>query len=148
MKKKLLALCLAAGIVLSVNAQEKTKISDKDLPATIQTNFKSQYPDASGADWKLKDGKYKVHFNVNGTKQMAAYDQAGTMLSKGVEIKQSELPANITSSTKSLYANRDIDEVYKVDKNGATQYLVKLKGDPETKILYSADGQVIKEKQD
>ena len=148
MKKKLLAFCLAAGIVLSINAQEKTKISDKDLPATIQTNFKSQYPDASGADWKLKDGKYKVHFNVNGTKQMAAYDQAGTMLSKGVEIKQSELPANITSSTKSLYANRDIDEVYKVDKNGATQYLVKLKGDPETKILYSADGQVIKEKQD
>ena len=148
MKKKLLAFCLAAGIVLSVNAQEKTKISDKDLPATIQTNFKSQYPDASGADWKLKDGKYKVHFNVNGTKQMAAYDQAGTMLSKGIEIKESELPANITSSTKSLYTNRSIDEVYKVDKNGATQYLVKLKGDPETKILYSADGQVIKEKQD
>ena len=146
MKKKLLAFCLAAGIVLSISAQEKVKVSDKDLPATVQTTFKAQYPDASNADWKMKGGKYKVHFKVNGIKQIAAYDQAGMLLSKGTEIKESELPATITSSTKSLYANRTIDEVYKVDKNGVTQYLVKLKGDPETKILYSADGQVIKDK--
>ena len=148
MKKKLLAFCLATGIALSISAQEKVKISDKDLPATIQTSFKGQYPDASNTEWKMKDGKYKVHFKVNGTKQMAAYDKAGTLLSKGTEIKESELPANITSSAKSLYANRGIDEVYKVEKNGATQYLVKLKGNPDTKILYSADGQVIKDKQE
>jgi hypothetical protein len=39
MKKKLLAFCLATGIVLSISAQEKVKISDKDLPATIQTRL-------------------------------------------------------------------------------------------------------------
>ena len=145
MKKKLLVLCLAVGTLLSLSAQEKTG-NKKDVPASVQTTFKSQYPDASGADWKMKDGNYKVHFKMNGTKQIANYDQSGTLLSKGVEVKESELPATIGTSTKSLYAGRSIDQAYKIDKNGVTSYLVKLKGSPETKILYSADGQVIKNK--
>jgi hypothetical protein len=148
MKKTVLAFCFAVGTVLSINAQEKVKLSDKDVPATIQTTFKSQYPDASNADWKMKDGKYKVHFKVNGTKQIAAFDQSGALLSKGIEIKESELPTTITSSTKSLYADRNIDEAYQIEENGVTKYMVKLKGDPETKIVYSADGQVIKDKKE
>jgi len=143
MKKKILMLCLATGLVLSISAQEK--MSDKDLPAPVQTNFKSQFTDASGTEWKMKDGKYKAHFKVNGTKQIAAYDAAGVLLSKGVEIKESELPSAIGSSIKTSYANRGIDEIYKVDKNGSISYMVKLKGSPETKMMYSADGQLIKE---
>jgi len=145
MKKKLLAFCLAAGSILSINAQDK--LNEKDVPTSIQTTFKGQYPGASDADWKMKDGKYKVHFKLNGTKQLAAFDQSGALVSKGTEIKESELPATISTSTKSLYADRKIDEIYKIDNNGVTNYLVKLKGDPEKKILYSADGQVIEDKQ-
>ena len=145
MKKTLLAFCLAVGSVLSISAQEKVKVSDKDLPTTVQTTFKSQYPEASDADWTIKEDKYKVHFKLNGNKQIAAYDKAGMLLSQGTEIKESELPVTVTTSTKALYANRAIDEVYKMEKNAVTQYLVKLKGEPKTKILYSADGQVIKE---
>ncbi len=148
MKNKLLALCLAMSIALSVNAQEKMKVKDKDVPATVQSNFKNQYPDASGAEWKIKGDKYKVHFKVNGTKQMAAYDLSGTLISKGVEIKESELPAAISSAAKTTYADRSIDEIYKVDKDGIVNYLVKLKGDPETRIVYSGDGHEIKEKSD
>jgi hypothetical protein len=148
MKKKLLAFCLAVGTVLSINAQEKKKISESEVPAAIQTTFKGQYPNAADAEWKLKEGKYKVHFEVDGTKQMAAFDQSGTLLSKGVQVKEADLPTAIGTSTKSMYANREIDEIYKIDKNGTTNYLVKLKGDPDTKVLYSADGQVIKDKSD
>lgn len=148
MKKKLLACCLALGTVLSINAQEKMKIDEKDVPVSVQTTFKGQYPEASDAGWKMKDGKYKVHFKVSGTKQIAAFDQSGTLLSKGVEVKEADLPTAIGTSTKSLYANREIDEIYKIDKDGTTNYLVKLKGDPKTKILYSADGQVVKDKSD
>ena len=142
MKKKILAFCLAAGLALSISAQDK--IQDKDLPAPIQTNFKSQYSDASSVEWKMKDGKYKVNFKANGAKQMAAYDATGTLLSKGIEIKESELPAAISSSIKSGYADRAIDEIYKIDKKGEINYMVKLKGNPETKLYYSADGQLVK----
>lgn len=144
MKKKLLALCLATGLMLSVIAQEKVK--DKDVPASVQTTFKTQYPEASDADWKMKDGKYKAHFKVSGTKHMAAFDPSGTLLSTGIEIKESELPAAITAAIKSTYVDRSIDDAYKVDKDGSINYLVTLNGNPETKILYSADGKVMEDK--
>lgn len=145
MKKQLCTLFLVAGMALGIHAQE-TKVQDRDLPAGIQTSFKSQFSDANGADWKMKDGKYKVHFKRNGVKNMAAFDESGALLSKGVEIKEAELPAAIISAISTGYSDRRIDDIYKVEKDGATSYLVKLKGDPETKLMYSADGQIIKEK--
>jgi len=146
MKKKLISLCVAAALVIGVNAQEK--VNDKDVPQSIQATFKSQYPSASGAQWKMKDGKYKVHFQSDGTKQMASFDQSGTLVSKGSLISESELPSAISSAVKSSYANRSINEVYKMDKNGSVNYVVKLNGSPETKVVYSEDGQVIKDKSD
>ncbi len=122
------------------------KVKDRDVPASVQTNFKSQFPEAAGADWKMKEGNYKVHFKVNGNKQMASYNSSGTLISKAVEIRESELPVAISTVTKSTYADRPIDEAYKVDKDGIINYLVKLKGNPETMIVYNSDGQVIKEK--
>lgn len=141
-----MALLLITGLTLSVTAQEKVR--DKDVPAAVQTSFKNEYPEASDADWKMKDGHYKAHFKVNGTRQIATFDVSGKMLSKGIEIRENELPDAVTSAVKSAYAGRTIDDVYKVEKDGNINYLVKLNGQPETKILYSADGQVIKDKKD
>jgi hypothetical protein len=144
MKKKLLTLLLISGFALSVSAQEKVR--EKDVPAAIQTSFKNDYPNAGDADWKIKDGHYKAEFRVNGTRQIASYDASGKMLSKGIEIKENELPAPVKSAVQSDYAARSIDDVYKVDKDGTICYLVKLNGSPETKIFYSADGKIIKDK--
>ncbi len=144
MKKQLFTLFLVAGLALGVNAQET--VQDKDLPAGIQTSFKSEFADASDAEWKMKDGKYKVHFKRNGVKNMASFDEAGKITSRGVEIKENELPAAITTAVNGSYSGRKIDEIYKVDKEGKTSYLVKLNGDPETKLMYSEDGQIIKDK--
>ena len=94
----------------------------------------------------MKEGKYKAHFKVNDVKQVAAFDETGALVYKGVAIKESELPPSISTNTKSVYSGRTISEVYKMDKNGTVSYLVKLNGDPDTKIMYSADGQVIKDK--
>lgn len=151
MKKQFLALCVAAGLAIGVNAQQTTDpqpVQDKDVPASIQTSFKGQYPDATMPEWMMKEGKYKVHFKVNDVKQIAAFDETGALLFKGVAVKESELPASISTNTKSVYTGRAIEEVYKLDKNGTVSYLVKLNGKPETKVLYSADGQVIKDKGD
>ena len=63
-----------------------------------------------------------------------------------MKIRTSELPNAVATSVKNTYADRTIDDVYRVDKDGSAFYLVKLDGDPETKVLYSADGQVAKDK--
>jgi len=145
MKKQLCTIFLAAGLALGVYAQDETTVQDRDLPAGIQTSFKSQFADANGAEWKMKDGKYKVNFKRNGVKNMASFDETGNLLSKGVEIKENELPAAITTAVSTGYADRKIDEIYRVETNGTTSYMVKLKGDPKTKLMYSEDGQIIKD---
>lgn len=146
MKKKLFAYLLIAGFALSVSAQEKIK--EKDVPTTVQASFKAGYPEAKDVEWKKKDGTYKAKFKVNDVDNFTSFDAAGKMLSKGMEIKESELPAAVISAVKLAYPNRAIDDVYSVEKDGSTNYLVKLKGNPETKNLYSADGQVVREKMD
>jgi hypothetical protein len=145
MKKILFAILLTTGFVMGAFAQE---LKETDVPAAIKTSFKTAFPNAKDVDWKMKEGKYKVDFDIDGTDHIAAFGADGKMISKGMKIRVSELPSAVTSAVKSSYAGKDIQNVYRVDKNGTVCYLVKLEGNPETRVLYSADGQVVKEKKD
>jgi hypothetical protein len=145
MKKILLATLLTTGLVMGAFAQE---LKESDVPAAVKTSFKTAFPNAKDVDWKMKEGKYKVDFDIDGTDHIAAFGADGKIISKGMKIRVSELPSAVTSAVKSSYAGKDIENVYRVDKNGTVCYLVKLEGNPDTKVLYSADGQVVKEKKD
>lgn len=142
MKKILFLGLLTAGLMAGAYAQDEVK--EKDVPAGIHSSFKSAFPNAKDVEWKLKDGKYKAKFEVNGLDHFAKYGADGKLLARGMKIRTSEIPNAVTAAIKETYAARMIDDVYRVDKNGAAFYLVKLKGDPETKVLYTADGQVAK----
>jgi hypothetical protein len=144
MKKILFAILLNTGLLLGASAQDK--INESDVPAAVKTSFKTAFPNAKDVDWKMKEGKYKADFEINGLDHIASISADGKIISKGMKIRQSELPSAVSSAIKSAYADRTIDDVYSVDKNGTAYYLVKLEGNPETKILYSKDGQVVKEK--
>lgn len=149
MKKIIFLVLLSSGLILGSYAQDKQdKLKEKDVPAAVQTSFKSAFPNAQDIDWKMKDGKYKVEFEVNGLDHFAKYGTDGKLMAKGMKIRTSELPTAVATSVKGSYADRTIDEVYRVDKDGAAFYLVKLEGNPETKVLYAADGQLAKEKKD
>lgn len=152
MKKILFATLFATGLVLGASAQDKIseqdKLKESDVPATVQSSFKSAFPNAKDVEWKMKEGKYKVSFDVNGTDHMAAFGADGKLMSKGMKIRTSELPTAVSDAVKSAHAGRNIDEVYRMDKDGTAYYLVKLSGDPETKVKYTADGQMVKEKKD
>lgn len=146
MKTLLFATLLTTGLMLGASAQEKEKIKERDVPTAVQTSFKTEFPNASNVEWRMKDATYKAKFKMNDMDHMASFDAAGKLMSKGMKIKESELPSAVASAVKGSYADRAIDEVYSVDKSGTMHYLVKLKGTPETKVLYTADGQVVKEK--
>ncbi|OQP54384.1 PepSY-like domain-containing protein [Niastella populi] len=144
MKKMIFVCLLTAGCMLGSYAQDNLK--EKDLPPAIQTSFKTEFPNAKDIEWKMKDGKYKVEFEVNGLDHFAKYGTDGKLMAKGMKIRTSELPNAVATAVKTTYADRTIDDVYRVDKDGSAYYLVKLDGNPETKVLYSADGQVAKDK--
>jgi hypothetical protein len=141
MKKIFFLGLLTTGLMLGTYAQD---IKEKDVPAAIQTSFKTGFPNAKDVEWKLKDGKYKAKFEVNGLDHFAKYGADGKLMARGMKIRTSEIPNAVSTAVKNAYAARMIDDVYRVDKEGAAFYLVKMKGDPETKVLYTADGQVAK----
>lgn len=143
MKKILFVGLLTTGFMLGSFAQDNLK--EKDVPPAIQTSFKTEFSNARDIEWKLKDGKYKAEFEVNGLKHFAKYGTDGKLMARGMKIRTSELPNAVATSVKNTYADRTIDNVYRVDKNGAVYYQVKLDGNPDTKVLYSADGQVAKD---
>jgi hypothetical protein len=146
MKKILFAVLFTTGLMLGANAQTSTeqKLKVGEVPATLKTSFKTEFPNAKDVEWTLKEGKYKVKFELNDLDNFAKYDADGKMIAKGMQIKQTDLPPAVTAAVKTAYANKEIDDVYKVEKEGVTQYLIKF--DKDLKVMYTADGQVVTEK--
>ena len=148
MKKILFAVLCTTGLMLGANAQNsaQTKLKAGEVPASLKTSFKTEFPNAKDVAWTLKEGKFKVEFESNDLDHFAKYDADGKMIAKGMQIKQTDLPPAVTAAVKGAYAKREIDDVFKVEKEGTTFYLVKFDGNPETKVMYSADGQLVNEK--
>mgnify|MGYP003577212973 CR=1 FL=1 len=148
MKHVFMSLLLVLGVSLSMSAQEKVKVKEQDVPENVKTALKTAYPDAKDIDWKLKDGMYKASFEVNGKSHLAGINTSGEVKSKGIEITKEELPSNITTAIQAGYAKWKIDDVYKIDADGQSSYLVELDGSPDKIVHYSADGKLVKEMAD
>src|SRR5688572_10627695 len=120
MKKISFVVLLTTGLMLGSYAQDKQqdKLNEKNVPAVVQTSFKNEFTNAKDIEWKMKDGKYKVAFEINGTDHFAKYGTDGKLMAKGMKIRTSELPNAVSTSVKSSYADRTIDDVYRVDKDG------------------------------
>ena len=147
-----MSLLLLTGITLGVSAQQpqqqKQKLEQKDVPENVQTALKTAFANAKDVEWKLKDGIYKAKFEMDGKEHLASINTSGEIESKGSEILATELPAAITSAIQSGYSGWKIDDVYKVDEKGTTRYLVELDGNPDKKVVYSAEGKLEKEMPD
>jgi|ADGO01.1.fsa_nt_gi hypothetical protein len=147
MKHVFIALLLA-GFTLSASAQQKVKVKTQDVPANVQTALKTAFPDAKDIDWTLKEGMYKASFEVNGKDHFAKITNDGQVKVKGSEIMANQLPEAVTSAIKSAYANWKIDDVFQLEEDGTTSYLIELDGHPDKHVYYTADGQLVKETED
>jgi hypothetical protein len=114
----------------------------------VKTAIKNAYPRANDVEWKMMDGMYKAKFDMNGKDYIASVSASGEIKSKGQEIAKNELPAVVTTAIQSAHAGWRIDDVYRVEQNGKTKYLVELDGNPDKMVLYSEDGTQEKEMAD
>jgi hypothetical protein len=148
--KQILMICtLVIGSALYVNAQDhnKMKVNEKDVPQSVKSAFNSNFPNASNVEWKMYDGKYKAKFTQNGEEQIAEFSSSGELISKGTKISKDQLPPAVTEALKTSYANKGIDEAYKIEKGNETYYKVKLAGEPKKAITYTADGKVVNDRE-
>jgi putative PepSY-like beta-lactamase-inhibitor len=158
MKRLLFLSVLGIFMAFQVSAQDNTKVKDKDVPQVVQdkdvpqaikTTFDNQFAGATMVEWKLKHGNYKAMFTKDNKKQSAEFSSAGELISKGEKIEQTELPAAVSDAIKTSYASSTVGEVYRIDKGGQIQYLVKLEGNDKKKLVFDAQGkEVMKEKMD
>ncbi len=146
--KKIIAFGLAICIATGLQAQKSTDVKTADVPEAVRTAFQKQYPDAAGADWEMKEEKYKVEFRQSGTKHMAGFDNTGTLVSHGMEIKVADVPAAVSEAIMKDHPGSKIDDAYRVEKDGKTMYKLELDGKPDKKVIYTADGVMVKERKD
>ena len=55
-------------------------IAASAVPAAVKTGFTKLYPDATGIQWKLKNGNYKVEFFRGAVKWQAIFSPSGVLL--------------------------------------------------------------------
>ncbi|HUH33536.1 MAG TPA: PepSY-like domain-containing protein [Daejeonella sp.] len=155
MKKTILAFLLMAGMTLGVKAQdqktsdqrkEKDKVSSIEVPAAVQTSFSSNFANATDVKWKKKDADYKVSFEINDVDHHAMFSSTGTLIWKGEEIQEAAIPPAIITALKKDHPNYKIDDAYTIVKGGVTSYKITLDGNPDLKVMYSADGTKVQDK--
>ena len=146
--KKIITLGLALCFALGIQAQKSVDVKSADVPAAIQNSFQKHYPGATGADWEMKDGNYKVEFRDAGNKHKAWFDNTGMRMSHATEIKIADVPAAVSEAVAKNHPGSKIDDAYRIEKDGKTHYKLELDGNPDKKVVYSADGELIREKTD
>ena len=156
MKKLLLIAALGlfsiTGVYAQENAQQKERtqaqneVKDKDVPPAIREAFDKQFQNSTMVNWKMKDGKYVAMFTQDMKKHMAEFNSSGELLSKGEKIEKDALPTPIADAIKTGYSGNNIYEIYRLEKDGQTQYKVKFEGNPKKIVIYDAQGKVLKEK--
>lgn len=55
-------------------------IAESTVPNVVKNAFIKLYPDATGIQWKLKNGNYKVEFFRGGIKWQAIFSSSGILL--------------------------------------------------------------------
>ena len=139
MKKLMLACCLL--FTITVNAQQKSKISD-----AAKTAFAKAFPTATNVKWDKEDADYEVDFVSAGKKMSAIYDTKGNLKETEQTIAATELPSPIMPYFNEHYKNVTIKETAKITKaSGEVNYEIGIKGKD---LLFDASGKFIKEAKD
>lgn len=173
MKLKIMSLVVATGVFFSCGTPSytSTTTSTSDnaayaVPAGVQTNFTTQYPNAANVTWSAYDaavvpidwemtgwtaldaGDHAVVFDMDNERYYAWYDQDGNWIGSSYGIRDhTTLPSSINSMIQTKYSGYTIEKVDRELWKDQTAYEVKLKsGDRKVKLLVDANGNVLKEK--
>src|ERR1035437_9141825 len=101
-------------ICLTASAAYAQKINEDKVPATVLSNFKKQFANATKTAWEMDDADFEVNFKNSGIECSAKYDKEGKWLETEQEIKKSELPAAVKQAVEKEFPKADADEIGKV----------------------------------
>jgi len=144
MKQHLGLLIMAAIAGVSCNSQD---IAPEKVPAVVVNTLKTQFPNAVDTEWEKKGAVYEADFDTEtGADMTVQIDESGKVLMQKQDIQFTDLVAGVQTILQSQYKNFKVDEVEKVERNGAVFYQVELDGKglksllKDKQLVFSADG--------
>ncbi|MBK9765162.1 MAG: PepSY-like domain-containing protein [Flavobacteriales bacterium] len=145
-------LVLAATAMLFGTALSAQRLQPEQVPAPVKSAFDKAFSGAMDVEWDLKGTQYKVEFETGlfFTDHEAWYDATGQMLRHEEEIGASDLPAAVTAGINSEFAGYSVDDTERITVGGVLSYVVELelKGQPDWKVAYDANGKQLQKQQE
>ena len=132
--------------VTSAEVYQVLSTDDKDpeIPVDIRRSFKDKYQAAKNVEWVIKEDRYKINFNLEGSEMFAYLDRHGIWIKSFTKLTLEELPQLVASYLDIYYADYQLTKYYlKTTPNGQS-YTVAVKGNKEYVWLeFDENGHVV-----
>lgn len=135
MKRLVYVIVLLTFVGKTSSAQ---KLNATKVPTAVKIVFSKMHSGISKVGWSREDSNFEAEFTLNGKETSEVYSASGTFLESEVEIKVSELPAEVKIKLK----DQKIAEAAKITRaNGSVIYEAEVKGKD---LLFDANGNSVK----
>lgn len=144
--KKMILTASIAMFAFGVNAQDQNEvsISQDQAPLEAVKTFNEEFASAKDVDWKVDGNFYEAEFTVGDKEKTAHFDRSGELKYTSTEINRSELPQAVNQTLNQNYRDYELNEFYKVEKEGKIKYKVKAeKGGESKKLMFDSSGNKI-----
>ena len=142
--KKIVVL-LAACLLISLMGHTQ-KITPDKVPAPVKEAFAKKFPAATDIKYEMEKKDYEINFKEKGVEMSANFDATGKWLETETEIKESDLPKDVSASVVKNFAGFKISEVAKTETPDKDLiYEMDLKKDKEGfEVQFSPKGDILK----
>lgn len=126
----------------SFSSFSQRDIDPAKVPSVVLNTFATTWPKAYDVEWEEKGNQFRAEFEVDGVDYKALLDATGKVTAYYYEIAASALPQTVTSTIRKDYSSYTVDDVKRIEKNGATYYRVELDGSLfDRDIIFTSAGE-------
>ncbi|MEI6683718.1 MAG: PepSY-like domain-containing protein [Bacteroidota bacterium] len=115
MKKIIVFLSACLLISLSNFAQ---KVAPDKVPAPVKQAFAKKFPTATDVKYEMEKSDFEINFRDKGVGMSANFDATGKWLETETEIKESDLPKEVSASVARNFPGFKITEVARTEAPG------------------------------
>lgn len=117
-------------------------IAASEVPSVVKNAFASEYPDAKDVDWEMKGKDYEVDFEIENVDYALLINSSGEIIMQKEDIFPEDLPEAVTAAINRDFADLELDNVDKVEKDGKVYYQVEFdRTFRDKEVVFSANGQ-------
>jgi len=142
--KKIIVLLTACFLVSLMGYTQK--LTAEKIPAPVKEAFAKKFPAATDVKYEMEKKDYEINFKDKGVEMSANFDATGKWLETETEIKESDLPKEVSTSTTKNFSGFKISEVAKTETpDKGLIYEMDLKKDKEGfEVQFSPKGDILK----